>query len=114
MRNLWVHVKVSGAERQDWQAQAVTAGLTVADLIRQRLAVATVDRAPRRPPTRRADPALLAGIARVGNNLNQLAKWANTHKGAGEAVQVLVALAKIEHILLSYRPGVSGAKLPTD
>ena len=26
----------------------------------------------------RADPALIAQLARIGNNLNQLARWANT------------------------------------
>ena len=30
-------------------------------------------------------------VSRIGNNLSQIARWANTHKGAAEAVEVLAA-----------------------
>ena len=39
-------------------------------------------------------------VARIGNNLNQIARGANTHKGAAEAMQVIASLAKIESALL--------------
>ena len=55
--------------------------------------------------------ALLAALGRVGNNLNQVAKWANTYKTDAtdaEARQVLAALVSIERILLSYRPMPGG------
>ena len=112
MRAKWVHVKVTDDERAGWQAQAEAAGLTLADLIRQRLGEARpVGRDPiRRRASRRADPELLAALGRIGSNLNQIARWANTYKGKAEAVQVLAALVGIEQILSSYRPGVSGAK----
>lgn len=112
MRAKWVHVKVTDDERAGWQAQAEAAGLTLADLIRQRLGDARpVNRDPiRRRASRRADPELLAALGRIGSNLNQIARWANTHKSKAEAVQVLAALVSIEQILFSYRPGVSGAK----
>ena len=38
-------------------------------------------------------------LARIGNNLNQIARWSNTHKGAIEAVKVIVHLAAIERAL---------------
>lgn len=116
MRAKWVHVKVTDDERAGWQAQAEAAGLTLADLIRQRLGEARpVGRDPiRRRASRRADPELLAALGRIGSNLNQIARWANTYKGGAEAVQVLAALVGIEQILSSYRPGVSGAKPLTD
>lgn len=111
-RAKWVHVKVTDQERAGWQAQAEAAGLTLADLIRQRLGEARpVGRDQvRRRAARRADPELLAALGRIGSNLNQIARWANTYKGKAEAVQVLAALVSIEQILSSYRPGVSGAK----
>ncbi len=28
-------------------------------------------------------------LARIGSNLNQIARWANTHKSAAEAVEIL-------------------------
>jgi hypothetical protein len=109
-RDKWLHVKVSEADRTAWQAQAAAVGLTLSDLIRQRMSTDQVGRQPRRRAPRRADPALLSTLGRVGNNLNQLARWANTHKSGADAVQVLSALVAIETLLSSYRPGVSGAK----
>ena len=40
-------------------------------------------------------------VARIGNNLNQIARWANTYKGAAEATQVIASLTKIESALLA-------------
>ena len=37
--------------------------------------------------------------ARIGNNVNQIARWANTHKGAVEAVKVIGHLIAIERAL---------------
>lgn len=105
-RDRWVHVKVTEAERVQWQALAESEGVSVADLIRRRVGDARpVGRAPvRRRAARRADPLLLATLGRIGNNLNQIARWANVHKDAADAVQVLAALAAIDNILSSYRP----------
>lgn len=109
MRDKWLHLKVSDGERADLQAQAAAACVTLADLMRQRIGGAA--EAKRKPATRRrrmkapdADPALLAGIARAGNNLNQLARWANTYKGAADQVQLLASLAAIERQLSSFLP----------
>ena len=35
----------------------------------------------------------------IGNNLNQIAKWANTHKGAVEAVEVIGHLIAVKRAL---------------
>lgn len=105
-RTQWVHVKATPAEHTQWQALAAAQGLTLADLIRQSLDARLVGRDPvRRRAARRADPELLAALGRIGSNLNQIARWANTYKGKAEAVQVLAALVSIEQILSSYRPG---------
>lgn len=104
-RDKWLHVKLTEEERQQWQQAAEAEGVTVADLIRLRMGSATEGRRPRqRRASRRADPALLAALGKVGSNLNQIARWANTHKSAADAVQVVAALAAVERILLSYRP----------
>ena len=50
-----------------------------------------------------ADPALVRELARVGNNLNQLARWANRDKGGVEAVAVLARLVEIERELVALR-----------
>lgn len=38
-------------------------------------------------------------IARIGSNLNQIARWANTHKSTGEAVEVISHLQAISQEL---------------
>ena len=43
-------------------------------------------------------------LARVGNNLNQIARWANTHKGAVEAIEVIGHLIAIERALVALSP----------
>ncbi|MDE0358980.1 MAG: MobC family plasmid mobilization relaxosome protein, partial [Gammaproteobacteria bacterium] len=43
-------------------------------------------------------------VARIGNNLNQIARWVNTHKAAIEAVEVIVHLIAIERALRALAP----------
>jgi hypothetical protein len=51
--------------------------------------------------------------ARVGNNLNQLARWANTHARAAEAVSVIAHLVSFERSLLRVgRIGEGGGDAP--
>ncbi len=38
-------------------------------------------------------------VSRIGNNLNQIARWANRHMGAAEAVEVLARLVAIKRAL---------------
>lgn len=105
-RTVFVHIKGTPDERSAWHAAAASAGVTLSDLMRSHPLLATkqVGRARRGMANSTADPALLAGIARIGNNLNQLARWANSYKPAAEAVQVLAALAAIDRQLSSFLP----------
>jgi len=43
-------------------------------------------------------------VARIGNNLNQIARWVNTHKAAIEAVEVIVHLIAVERALRALAP----------
>lgn len=106
-----VRLRLKPAEQADWQAQAEAEGITLSDLIRNRMGSARptgIEPKRQRRMGRKADPALLAALGRVGNNLNQVAKWANTYKTDAEARQVLAVLVSIERILLSYRPMPGG------
>ena len=106
-----VRLRLKPAEQADWQAQAEAEALTLSDLIRKRMGSARptgIEPKRQRRTGRKADPALLAALGRVGNNLNQVAKWANTYKTDAETRQVLAALVSIERILLSYRPMPGG------
>ena len=94
-RTAVVTARVSAAESADWRAKAKAAGVPLSALIRRAMArtrtwtarAAEVERERTRQ------------VSRVGNNLNQIAKWANTHKGAAEAVEVLARLVAIERAL---------------
>ena len=55
---------------------------------------------PARLPAPTADPALVREVARIGNNVNQLARWANTRKSGVEAVEVLVELAALDRSVM--------------
>lgn len=111
-RGLWQHVKVTPAERAAWKAAAAAAGLTVADLIRQKMDTKPEGRAPKKArATRRVDPKLIQSVGRVGSNLNQIARWCNTYAEGADAVQVLAALVSIDQSIArlaisSYRPYV--------
>ena len=94
-RSVEIHVRVSPAERAAWRAKAAEAGVPLSALLRQAMA---------RTRTWTA-PALAIGrersrqIARIGNNLNQLARWVNTHASAVEAVTVIANLVAFERTL---------------
>jgi hypothetical protein len=107
-RALWQHVKVTPKERADWKAAAAAEKVTVADLIRMRMSTEPEGRAPKKTrAARRADPQLLQAAGRIGSNLNQIARWCNTHAEGADAVQVLAALVAIDQALTSfssYRP----------
>ena len=80
---MWVKVRASEAERAEWHAKARSAGLTLSDLVRRSVGRArtwTVAHAEvERERTRK--------LARIGNNLNQIAGWGNTHASEAEAVE---------------------------
>ena len=94
-RPVLVAVRLTPVESADWRAKAKAAGIPLSALIRRAVArtrtwtarAAEVERERTRQ------------VSRVGNNLNQIAKWANTHKGAAEAVEVLARLVAIERAL---------------
>lgn len=102
MKNKWVHVKCSENEHLEMKAKAEAAGMPLSDLIRRSLERTNVWTAR----DRNAVYELCKELSRIGNNLNQVAKWANTEKGALEAVQIISALQKIEEEIKSIKEGL--------
>ena len=75
-RAVWVKVRVSDAERAEWHAKARSVGLTLSDLVRRsvgRVRTWTVAHAD-------MERERTHELARIGNNLNQIARWANIHE----------------------------------
>ncbi len=90
-----------------WKAAAEASGLSLSDWVRGQVRAdgigplvtrkPTPQRTPRRPAVE-ADPALLRELARIGNNLNQIAR--SVHRGeAWDRAALLLALAGIEREL---------------
>ena len=75
--------------------KAAEAGVPLSDLLRQAMArtrtwtaaAAEVERERTRQ------------IARIGNNLNQIARWANTHASAMDAIEMIANLVYIAQTL---------------
>ena len=78
-RNVHLTIRLTSIERTTIDDAAIQAGLTSGSFARQVLMGAPAPRQVRRPPVERAELARLLGeLGRVGNNLNQLARAANT------------------------------------
>ena len=94
-RNVWVKIRASEAERTAWHALAAKAGLPLSHLVRQ--AIGRVR--PWRAGQADVERERVRELARIGNNLNQLARWANTHKRQVEAVEVISHLVAVRREL---------------
>ena len=94
-REVWVKIRASETERADWHAKARSVGLSLSDLVRRSVGQVrpwTVAHAElERERTRE--------LARIGSNLNQIARWANIYRENAEAVEVIAHLAAIERAL---------------
>ena len=71
---IWIKIRVTAEQRDAWYEKARTKGVTFSELVRQSLDGLRVQK---RTQVRRVDPDLLRQLAMLGNNLNQLARWAN-------------------------------------
>ena len=79
-RNRHISVWMNDQEYQHLKAQAAKAGLGIDPFIRS--LAAGVQLRPRPPDTY---AALLRELSAIGNNVNQIAYWANATKGIGKA-----------------------------
>ena len=116
-----IGIRATDAEKLDWELIAHAEGLKVSQLARALLnnysnSYSSKRRLPSSKVGELRSASLVRGaqsrqelirqVARIGNNLNQIARWANTYKDAAEATQVISSLARIESALLE---GSSGA-----
>ena len=96
-RTVMVAARVTPAEHAAWQEKAAAAGVSPSALLREAMARTRTWTAP----ALAVESERIRQIARIGNNLNQLARWANTHKRAAEAVAVIANLVSFERSLLA-------------
>ena len=95
-RTVMVAARVTPAEHAAWREKAVAAGASPSALLREAMARTHTWTAAARSVERERTRQ----IARIGNNLNQLVRWANTHRTAAEAVSVIAHIVSFERSLL--------------
>ncbi len=96
-RTAWIKLRVTPAEKEAITAKAASQGQTVTDFIRQR----ALDYRLRQTPQ---EKERVRQLARIGANLNQLARWVNIYKRRAEAIDVLAALVSLERELRDTPP----------
>ena len=96
-RTAAVRARVLPSEHAAWQAKAAAAGVSPSALLRQAMARTRTWTAPAVAVERERS----VQIARIGNNLNQIARWANANASAAEAVTVIANLVSFERSLLT-------------
>ena len=104
-RSSWIKLRVTPAEKEAITAKADAQGQTVTDFIRQR----ALEYRLRQTPLERER---VRQLARIGANLNQLARWVNSHKSRAEAINVLVALVALEKEIQDTPPPPDNGEVP--
>ena len=91
-RSAWIKMRVTPDEKKLIESKASAQGQTVTDFLRQR----ALDFRLRQSPL---EKERIRQLARIGSNMNQIARWANTYKKRAEAVEVITRLILLEREL---------------
>ena len=91
-RSAWIKMRVTPDEKRLIESKASAQGQTVTDFLRQR----ALDYRLRHSPL---EKERIRQLARIGSNMNQIARWANTYKKRAEAVEVITRLILLEREL---------------
>ena len=88
-RETLLRIRVTEAEDQRLQTLANDAGMTPSALVRDHLGKLKVR-------NRSDEQQRIAMLNRINSNLNMIARWVNTHRGAAETVEVVSHLKAIQ------------------
>ena len=100
-RSTAVVIRVHPEERDLLKLNAGLHGMRVSDYVRKTCLGLRLRRTPE-------EKRRLRELARIGSNLNQLARWANTYKESLEAVEVLAALTNLETQIENFASSETG------
>ena len=95
-RTKWLKVRLTPTENTNLVRISEAAGVSRSALVRDHIGKVVI-------VNREDERARVREIARIGSNLNQLARWANTYKRAAEALPILRALRTIQADVLALR-----------
>ncbi len=109
-RRRWLKIRLSEDELRAIEERARGAGVTKSEYLRRRLGECESDPRRRRPPRPRVLPRevreALLPLARLGNNLNQIARWENTRQEPAESFRLLSAIRELSDELAKVRRAV--------
>jgi hypothetical protein len=88
-RDRIIRFRVSAEEKSLIEEKASADSQTVTDFLRQRALHYRLRTSPN-------EKERIRQVARIGNNLNQIARWANTYKEKAETMTILAALVSLE------------------
>lgn len=91
-RDRVLRVRATQEEMDRWKALAAEAELPLSRLVRQSLGRVRAW-SPGKAALHRQRSVQ---IARIGSNLNQIARWANTYKGRADTIQVIARLVALD------------------
>ena len=100
-RSTAVVIRVHPEERDLLKLNAGLHGISVSDYVRQTCLGLRLRRTPE-------EKRRLRELARIGSNLNRIARWANIYKESLEAVEVLAALTNLETQIENFASGATG------
>jgi len=107
--NASINIRLSQEEKVAWKEKAVNSGISLSNLIREAMSKTRTWNVNDRTLVKEQ----ICQIKRIGNNLNQIAKWANTYKSKAEAVEVIEALKAIEENLSKLSMGGKSSSFPS-
>ena len=98
VRTKWIKVRVTESERAEIEQKANLAGVSIADLIRsslKRVKTWTIqDKAIEREK--------ICEINRIGQNLNQIARFCHVNKSEADTAQIISALLKMKGVTIFH------------
>ena len=93
-------MKVTNAEKSEWQTLAKSHKLSLSELVRQKLN----DTKPKKMHrAKTVDPELLRAINAIGNNLNQISRRINEQQKFDAIVELQSIEAKLESVLNAHQ-----------
>ena len=93
-------MKVTDAEKSEWQTLAKSHKLSLSELVRQKLN----DTKPKKMHrAKTVDPELLRAINAIGNNLNQISRRINEQQKFDAIVELQSIEAKLESVLNAHQ-----------
>ena len=88
VRKRYIKIRVSEDELEMIKAKADMQGCTVSDLLRYLVLNMRVRNTEH-------DKEVIRYLARIGSNINQIARWANKHKGRAPSLETVLWLNRI-------------------